>query len=111
MVFNIRLKQPKTRAGRWWNAGQSASPLILFAFIALKLTGVITWSWFWVLSPMWISGILMVLAVCALLIALVLEARRQMFGWIEDLFGSEEKVRSLLTALIHQDAPGADQES
>lgn len=24
-------------------------------FIALKLTGVINWSWVWVLSPLWIS--------------------------------------------------------
>lgn len=24
-------------------------------FIALKLTGHITWSWLWVLSPIWIS--------------------------------------------------------
>lgn len=23
-------------------------------FIALKLTGVIAWSWWWVLSPLWI---------------------------------------------------------
>lgn len=24
-------------------------------FIALKLTGVIAWSWWWVLSPLWIG--------------------------------------------------------
>jgi len=27
-------------------------------FIVLKLTGTITWSWWWVLSPWWISLIL-----------------------------------------------------
>lgn len=32
-------------------------------FIALKLTGVIEWSWVWVLSPIWISLIVGVLAV------------------------------------------------
>jgi hypothetical protein len=26
-------------------------------FIALKLTGYITWSWLWVLSPWWITFI------------------------------------------------------
>jgi len=31
------------------------------AFIALKLTNIINWSWFWVLSPMWISIILLIL--------------------------------------------------
>lgn len=30
-------------------------PLLLVLFVGLKLTGYITWSWFWVLSPLWIS--------------------------------------------------------
>lgn len=29
--------------------------LLTLLFIALKLCGVITWSWWWVLSPIWIS--------------------------------------------------------
>lgn len=29
-------------------------------FIILKLVGVISWSWIWVLSPIWISAILSV---------------------------------------------------
>ena len=29
--------------------------LLTILFIALKLTGYITWSWIWVLSPLWIS--------------------------------------------------------
>jgi predicted tellurium resistance membrane protein TerC len=29
--------------------------LLTVLFIGLKLTGHITWSWWWVLSPMWIS--------------------------------------------------------
>lgn len=35
--------------------------LLTVAFIVLKLCGVITWSWWWVLSPMWlpIVGILL----------------------------------------------------
>lgn len=28
--------------------------LLAILFIALKLTGVINWSWLWVLSPIWI---------------------------------------------------------
>jgi hypothetical protein len=31
--------------------------LLLILFIGLKLTGFITWSWIWVLSPIWISAI------------------------------------------------------
>jgi hypothetical protein len=29
--------------------------ILTILFIALKLTGHITWSWIWVLSPLWIS--------------------------------------------------------
>ena len=31
--------------------GGSTSSLLTIAFVILKLTGVITWSWFWVLFP------------------------------------------------------------
>lgn len=30
--------------------------LLTVAFIVLKLCDVITWSWWWVLSPVWISA-------------------------------------------------------
>ena len=29
--------------------------VLTLLFIGLKLTGTIDWSWWWVLSPMWIS--------------------------------------------------------
>ena len=32
--------------------------LLAIAFIVLKLIGVITWSWVWVLSPIWIPFVL-----------------------------------------------------
>ena len=35
--------------------------MLTILFIGLKLTGYIKWSWWWVLSPMWIS--LLVIAV------------------------------------------------
>jgi energy-coupling factor transporter transmembrane protein EcfT len=34
--------------------------LLTIVFIALKLLGKITWSWLWVLSPLWISAIFVV---------------------------------------------------
>ena len=37
--------------------------LLTIAFIVLKLIGRITWSWWWVLSPVWISAILITLVV------------------------------------------------
>lgn len=35
--------------------------LLTIAFIVLKLTKVISWSWLWVLSPLWISVALWVI--------------------------------------------------
>lgn len=32
--------------------------LLALIFITLKLTGVIDWSWLWVLSPLWIGLVL-----------------------------------------------------
>ena len=37
--------------------------LLTIAFIVLKLLGRITWSWVWVLSPIWIVTVLCVLVV------------------------------------------------
>lgn len=34
--------------------------LLTLAFIVLKLTGFIEWSWWWVLSPTWITALLIV---------------------------------------------------
>jgi hypothetical protein len=30
--------------------------MLAVAFIVLKLTGVVAWSWIWVLSPMWMPA-------------------------------------------------------
>jgi hypothetical protein len=35
--------------------GPSILNLLVILFIALKLCGVITWSWWWVLSPIWMG--------------------------------------------------------
>lgn len=36
--------------------------LLLVLFVGLKLAGLITWSWWWVLSPIWLpSAIVLVI--------------------------------------------------
>lgn len=35
--------------------------LLQLLFITLKLVGVIDWSWLWVLSPIWISLVIVVI--------------------------------------------------
>lgn len=37
------------------SGGLTLSGALLIVFIVLKLVGVINWSWIWVLSPLWIS--------------------------------------------------------
>lgn len=37
-------------------------------FIVLKLTKVISWSWVWVLSPIWIGLLLLVLVFCIVML-------------------------------------------
>lgn len=37
--------------------------LLTVAFIVLKLCGIISWSWVWVLSPLWIGTIVAILFV------------------------------------------------
>jgi hypothetical protein len=42
--------------------------LLTLAFIVLKLTHVIAWSWLWVLAPLWISlGLVILIFVIGLL--------------------------------------------
>lgn len=46
--------------------------LLTIVFIVLKLTGVIAWSWLWVLSPIWITagiGIAIVLVALSIVAA------------------------------------------
>ena len=45
--------------------------LLTILFIGLKLTGFIDWSWWWVLSPLWISALFLVsiLGVFVLIVA------------------------------------------
>lgn len=53
------MKENKTTV----NGGIGFTGLLQVAFIVLKLIGIINWSWIWVLSPTWISIILVVLVI------------------------------------------------
>lgn len=54
------------------SGGIGFAGLLTILFIALKLTGVIAWSWWWVLSPLWIGfavalAIILIVLFCALI--------------------------------------------
>ena len=42
-------------------SGIGFTGVLQVAFIVLKLCGVIDWSWFWVLSPIWIDIALLII--------------------------------------------------
>ena len=52
-------------------------------FIALKLCGTITWSWLWVLSPLWIglSTFFVVLAVFSIVSIILLTREKKGKRW------------------------------
>ena len=43
--------------------------LLTIVFVTLKLTGVIEWSWWWVLSPIWITAAVVCMILAILLVA------------------------------------------
>ena len=51
--------------------------LLAVAFIVLKLTGAINWSWLWVLAPIWIpTAITLAIIVIVLIVVLAKETLR-----------------------------------
>jgi NhaP-type Na+/H+ or K+/H+ antiporter len=75
VAATLRGKPLLPLATRIWNYVQSLANLALFVFVALKLTGVVAWSWWWVLTPLWITGIVAVPLLC-LLVAMTWRDRR-----------------------------------
>jgi hypothetical protein len=57
------------------SGGTSLGGLLTVLFVALKLTGVIAWSWWWVLSPLWISAALVVVLVAVVLVVAVIASK------------------------------------
>ena len=53
----------KTKQG-----GLGIVSILTIAFVVLKLSGVINWHWIWVLSPIWISAVIMVAVFSVILI-------------------------------------------
>ena len=63
--------RPKTMSSSS-SSGISFPGALTVLFVGLKLTNVITWSWWWVLSPIWISLSLAVVVIAiAVIIAII----------------------------------------
>ena len=64
------MSDEKTKVSK---SGIGFSGLLTIAFIVLKLCHVIDWSWWWVLSPLWISVGLIIILLLIILIFSVLK--------------------------------------
>lgn len=58
------------------SVGLGLCEVLTVVFIVLKLCGVISWSWWWILSPLWIGFIIGVLILAGVIIYYVLDARK-----------------------------------
>ena len=61
------MKKTNTKNNK--NNSISFATLLTLIFIVLKLCGAISWSWFWVLSPLWIGTLIAIpiIIICILL--------------------------------------------
>lgn len=73
MPYNtlIQRKTPMSNNSSSSSSGIGFSGLLTVLFVGLKLTGHITWSWLWVLSPIWISFLIGLAFVIILLIVAI----------------------------------------
>jgi hypothetical protein len=56
-----------------YSTGIGFTGLLTIVFIALKLIGIINWSWLWVLSPIWINVVVVVLILVIAYVCIVIK--------------------------------------
>jgi hypothetical protein len=61
------------------------SPIATILFIILKLTNFVSWSWLWVLAPIWIVIIIKVMGYVASEIIDVIQERRKINKLLEEI--------------------------
>lgn len=50
--------------------------LLAIVFIVLKLTGYITWSWWWVLAPLWIPFLIFISVMIVMFVFFLVMAKK-----------------------------------
>lgn len=63
------MKNSKTKKGV-----SGLCTIVFIIFLFLKLTGLVTWSWWWITSPLWlpIVALLIVVAIIGFLVSLMI---------------------------------------
>lgn len=59
---------------------RSTFETLLLIFVTLKLTDLIDWSWWWVLSPLWIPACFAVVVILVYLIILLCLKRKNKYS-------------------------------
>lgn len=77
--------------------------LLTISFIVLKLTNYINWSWWWVLSPLWIPLVIVVILVISILRVIfgsssspIVKQEKKKYGFaarLEKMQADQEKMR------------------
>ena len=74
LLYNIGvIKKVPPVSNNTSSGGIGLPGLLTVFFIGLKLTGYISWSWWWVLSPLWISALLAIAFLSVAFIILLLQ--------------------------------------
>ena len=68
------MNNKQTNTSNSASGGIGFTGLLTIAFIVLKLLNVINWSWWWVLSPLWIGTGLVILILAVVFIAALISA-------------------------------------
>lgn len=58
------------------SGGIGFTGLLTIVFIVLKLLNVIKWSWWWVLSPIWISFVIALVVIFIPLLAAIIGSKK-----------------------------------
>ena len=58
------------------SSGIGFTGLLTLVFITLKLLGKINWSWFWVLSPIWITLSIFIIVLLVIFVGILIA------GWL-----------------------------
>ena len=58
------------------NSNSFFASMLLILFIGLKLANIITWSWWWVMSPLWVPLVIFVIIVVPILIIIAMKGRK-----------------------------------
>ena len=71
MVFSLKVARTESVTGIFWNVFQHLMGVGATVLVMLRIIGVIHWSWWWVLAPLWLSGIQLAIWILGMLVIIL----------------------------------------